>query len=79
MGAYLLLLIVGFLYPSCMTYLIVGISFKWLVQIAVNAKLMHILKEKDLLWKTPILDIATFVYYVVMTPLLIVKNRSNWS
>jgi len=60
--------------------IVVGILVtKWTVQQLINRRLMAILDEKDLWWKFPLLDIATFVYYMVMTPLLMMKNKSTWS
>lgn len=52
---------------------------KWIIQMTINSKLMALLDEKDLFWRFPLLDIATFVYYVVMTPYLLLKSKSTWS
>jgi len=52
---------------------------KILLQQIVNHKLMGLLNEKDLWWRFPLLDIATFVYYVTMTPYLFLKSKTTWS
>ena len=76
---YGLLLVLLFFSSVSLTQLLVILLVKWIMQMIVNRKLMYLLGEKDLWWKFPLLDIATFVLYVVLTPYLFLKNRTQWS
>jgi len=66
-------------YVSHVPAVVTIIVIKWAVQMAVNSRLMKVLDENDLWWKFPLLDITTFVYYMVMTPIMMTKNTSKWS
>ena len=53
---------------------------KWLVQQAVNVAIMKKLREFDLIWKFPFLDIIHFIYLLAMPIyLLFNKNTSRWN
>lgn len=54
--------------------------FKWIVQLLVNAPIMKKLKEEDLIWKIPFLDLLFFVYLLSL-PIyyLFNKNTARWS
>lgn len=77
--AYLLLVCTIVCCPQYFSIVFGFLILKWIIQFCVNSRLMSILDEKDLIWKTPILDIATFVYYVVLTPYLVFRNNKKWS
>lgn len=53
---------------------------KWVIQQAINYSVMKKLKEDDLFWKFPVLDILFFMYLMTM-PIyyLFNKNNSRWS
>jgi len=53
---------------------------KWVIQQAINLPIMKKLKEEDLFWKFPILDVLFFVYLLVMPFYYFInKNNSRWS
>lgn len=79
MASYLLLVVSLLYFPSQWHFLVGILLLKWTVQLAVNRKLMRVLLEEDLWLKFPLLDIATFVYYLILTPYLFLKNKTTWS
>jgi len=79
MLTFLLLLVILIFSQQYLTLALTILTLKWFVQLVVNYKLMGILKERDLWIKFPLLDIATFVFYTVMTPYLLIKNKKQWS
>lgn len=53
---------------------------KWTIQQGINYPVMKKLKEEDLFWKFPILDVLFFVYLLVMPFYFFInKNNSRWS
>lgn len=76
---YLSAIVLSLVYVSHVPAVVTIIVIKWAVQMAVNSRLMKVLDENDLWWKFPLLDITTFVYYMVMTPIMMTKNTSKWS
>lgn len=53
---------------------------KWVIQQTVNFPIMKKLKEEDLFWKFPVLDVLFFVYLLVMPFYYFInKNNSRWS
>ena len=59
---------------------IVLLAMKWLIQQSVNYGVMKKLKENDLFWKFPILDILFFVYLLILPIYYFInKNKSTWN
>ena len=53
---------------------------KWIIQQVINFPIMKKLKEEDLFWKFPVLDVLFFVYLLVMPFYYFInKNNSRWS
>lgn len=56
------------------------IMTKWTIQQIVNYSVMRKLKEADLFWKFPLLDIMFFVYLLILPfYYLFNKNNSTWN
>lgn len=53
---------------------------KWCIQQSINFFVMQKLREEDLFWKFPILDLLFFVYLLILPFYFLVnKNESNWN
>lgn len=52
---------------------------KWCIQIIVAYRIFPILREKDLIKWIPLLDIFHFIYLVLLSPYIFVKNNTTWS
>jgi glycosyltransferase involved in cell wall biosynthesis len=56
------------------------LMLKWTIQQMINYRVMKKLKEEDLFWKFPVLDILFFFYLLIMPfYYLFNKNNSSWS
>ncbi len=79
MLTYLLIVLVAIIYPDHIGTVAALLGVKWTVQMIVNVKLMKILDEKELWFIFPLLDIATFVFYIILSPYLLLKRRNHWN
>ncbi|MDF1694393.1 MAG: glycosyltransferase [Saprospiraceae bacterium] len=61
-------------------YLLGIVAIKWAIQMSINYSLMKKLKEQDLFWKIPVLDVL-FCTYLVIMPIYYFfnKNSSHWN
>lgn len=52
---------------------------KWCIQALVAYRIFPVLRENDLIKWTPLLDILHFIYLVLLSPYIFVKNNTTWS
>lgn len=82
-GTFILFYLGVFLFPLfgwlSWTQALLLLVIKWGVQQVINYPIMKKLKEIDLWLYFPLLDIAMFIYVVVLSPYLFIKNTSRWN
>jgi len=79
--AFYMILIIGLIAGMISVKLgLILLLIKWLIQQVINYPVMKKLKESDLFWKFPVLDILFFVYLLTMPVYyLFNKNTTRWS
>ena len=78
--AFYFILIIGVLYGTISLIFAFKVLFvKWLIQFLINIFVMQKLKEKDLIWKFPFLDILHFIYLCLLPFYLLIKKKNTWN
>ena len=77
---YLVLATATFLGTLSAKWFFILLLAKWLIQFIVNAGAMIKLKETDLIWKFPFLDILHFLYLCILPfYFLLYKKNTTWN
>ena len=78
--AFYLVLIIGLISGTISLILALKLLVvKWLIQFVINIFVMSKLKESDLIWKFPFLDILHFLYLCLLPVYLLIKKKNTWN